>query len=240
MLAFVLEGEPLTMKIDFKGNHFPKSVILFAVFFYVRYGVSYRDLEEIMAERGVEIDHATLNRWVVRFSPLIAANAQARKKPTALSWRMDETYIKVRGKWTYLYRAVDRDGQTLDFMLSESRDTAAADRFFKLAVSTNDIPDRIAIDKSGANLAGLQSLNVILKFTGVGQVIGIVQSKYLNNIVEQDHRFIKRITRPMLGFKAFHSAAATLAGIEAAHMIRKGQLGQAGVSPFKQFAALAP
>jgi putative transposase len=126
---------------------------------------------------------------------------------------MDETYIKVKGKWTYLYRAVDRDGQTLEFMLSERRDTAAARRFFKRAVGTNGIPDRIAIDKSGANLAGLQSLNVILKFTGSGRIIGIVQSKYLNNIVEQDHRFIKRITRPMLGFKAFHSAAATLAGI---------------------------
>jgi len=224
--------------IDFKGNHFPKSVILYAVFFYVRYGVSYRDLEEIMAERGVEIDHATLNRWVVRFSPLIAAEAQARKKRTALSWRMDETYIKVRGKWAYLYRAVDRDGQTLDFMLSQRRDTAAARRFFKRAVGTNGVPDRIAIDKSGANLAGLQSLNVILKFTGTGQMIGMVQSKYLNNIVEQDHRFIKRITRPMRGFKAFHSEAATLAGIEVSHMIRKGQLGQTGVSPFKQFAAL--
>ena len=215
------------MTIDFKGNHFPKSVILYAVFFYVRYGVSYRDLEEIMAERGVEIDHATLNRWVVKFSPLIAANAQARKKPTAVSWRMDETYIKVRGKWMYHYRAVDRDGQTLDFMLSERRDAAAARRFFKRAVAVNGVPERIAIDKSGANLAGLQKLNVILKFTGVGRIIGIVQSKYLNNIVEQDHRFIKRITRPMLGFKAFHSADATLAGIETAHMIRKGQLGQA-------------
>lgn len=152
---------------------------------------------------------------------------------------MDETHIKVRGKWTYLYRALDRDGQTLDFMLSERRDTAAARRFFKRAVGTNGVPDRIAIDKSGANLAGLQSLNVILKFTGSGKTIKIVQSKYLNNIVEQDHRFIKRITRPMLGFKALHSAASTLAGIETAHMIRKGQLGQNGISPFKQFAALA-
>jgi len=192
-----------------------------------------------MAERDVKIDHSTLNRWVVKFSPLIAANAQARKKQTAASWRMDETYIKVRGTWTYLYRAVDRDGKTLDFILSERRDTTAARGFFKRTVGTNGVPDRIAIDKSGANLAGLQSLNVILKFTVVGRIIGIVQSKYLNNIVEQDHRFIKRITRPMLGFKAFHSAAATLAGIETAHMIRKGQLAQKGTPAFKQFADLA-
>jgi putative transposase len=124
-------------------------------------------------------------------------------------------------------------------MLSERSDTTAAGRFFKRAVGTNGVPDRIAIDKSGANLAGLQSLIVILKFTEAGQIINIIQSKYLNNIVEQDRRFIKRITRPMLGFKAFHSASATLAGIETAHMIRKGQLGQTGTSPFKQYAALA-
>jgi putative transposase len=121
-----------------------------------------------MAERGVEIDHATLNRWVVKLSLLIAAKAQARKKPTAVSWRMDETYIKVRGEWTYLYRAVDRDGKTLEFLLPKRRDTAAAGRFFKRAVGTNSVPDRFAIDKSGANLAGLLSLNVILKFTGAG------------------------------------------------------------------------
>jgi putative transposase len=117
------------MTIVFKGSHYSKDVILYAVFFYARYAVSYRNLEEILEERGVVVDHATLNRWVVKFSPLIAANAQVRKRPTDVSWRMDETYIKVRGKWTYLYRAVDRDGQTLDFMLSERRNTAAARRF---------------------------------------------------------------------------------------------------------------
>ena len=106
---------------------------------------------------------------VIKFSPLIAAKAQAKKKPTAISWRMDETCIKVRRKWTYLYRAVDRDGQTLDFRLSEHRDTAAARRFFKRAVGANGVPERIAIDKSGANLAGLQSINVILEFTGAGE-----------------------------------------------------------------------
>jgi len=227
------------MSIDFKGSHYPKDVILYAVFFYVRYAVSYHDLEEIMTERGVQIDHATLNRWVVKYSPAIAKTAQTRKHSTAGSWRMDETYIKVKGKWMYLYRAVDKYGKTLDFMLSRQRDNAAARRFFKRAISTNGVPERIVIDKSGANLAGLQRINVGLKFSQTHRPIEILRVKYLNNIVEQDHRFIKKITRPTLGFKAFHSAAATLAGIEVAHMIRKGQIGQNGMSPFKQFATLA-
>jgi putative transposase len=225
--------------IDFKGVHYPKAVILHAVFFYIRYAVSYRDLEEIMAERGVAVDHATLNRWVVKYSPLIAATAQARKRTTAKSWRMDETYIKVKGRWTYLYRAVDRDGKTLDFLLSERRNLAAARRFFKQAIDANGVPDRVVIDKSGANLAGLQAANVILKFTGKGTLIKILQVKYLNNILEQDHRFIKRITAPTMGFKAFHCAAATIAGIEVAHMIRKGQFGTIGFSAFQQFTELA-
>lgn len=225
--------------VDFKGAHYPKSVVLFAVFFYLRYPVSYRDLEEIMQERGVDVDHATLNRWVIKFSPLIAAKAQAKKRPTAISWRMDETYIKVKGEWMYHYRAVDRDGQTLDFMLSERRNKPAARRFFRRAIDNNGVPDRIVIDKSGANLAGLEAVNVILKFTGTGQTIKIVQVKYLNNILEQDHRFIKRITGRMLGFKAFHSASATLEGIETAHMIRKAQFGTNGITAFQQFAQLA-
>jgi|TARA_R110002126_G_scaffold86592_1_gene209089 putative transposase len=227
------------MGIDFKGVHYPKSVILYAVFFYVRYAVSYRDLEEIMAERGVQVDHARLNRWVVRFAPLIAAQAQKRKRPTAISWRCDETYIKVKGRWTYLYRAVDRDGQTLDFMLSERRDLAAARRFFKHAIAANGVPERVVIDTSGANLAGLQAANVILKFTCSGKTIEIRQVKYQNNILEQDHRFIKRITRPMLGFKAVHSASATISGVETAHMIRKGHIPANGATAFQIFAELA-
>lgn len=222
--------------INFKGVHYPKSVILHAVFFYLRYAVSYRDLEELLVERGVTVDHATLNRWVVKFSPQIADSAQARKRSTATSWRMDETYIKVKGRWTYLYRAVDRDGQTLDFMLSERRDLAAARRFFRQAISANGVPERVVIDKSGANLAGLQAMNTILKFTGSGRAIAVRQVKYLNNILEQDHRFIKWITRPMMGFKAFHSAAATIAGIETAHMIRKGQIAANGATAFQTFA----
>ncbi|MGY9033057.1 MAG: IS6 family transposase [Rhodobacterales bacterium] len=225
--------------VDFKGVHFPQNAILHAVFFYLRYAVSYRDLEEIMEERGVAVDHGTLNRWVVKFAPLIAAQAQSRKKPTAVSWRMDETYIKVKGKWTYYYRAVDNTGKILDFMPSARRNMAAAPAFFKRAICTNGMPNRVVIDKSGANLAGLQSVNVILKFKGSGSTIKILQVKYLNNIIEQDHRFIKRITRQMLGFKAFHSADATLAGIETAHMIRKGQLDANELTAFQQFAGLA-
>ena len=225
--------------IDFKGVHYPKSVILHAVFFYVRYAVSYRDLEEILAERGVQVDHATLNRWVVKYAPQIAAQAQARKRQTAKSWRVDETYIKVKGRWAYLYRAVDRNGKTLDFLLSEHRDLAAARRFLRRAIAANGVPDRVVIDKSGANLAGLHAVNVILKFTGAGKTIKILQVKYLNNLLEQDHRFIKKITAPMRGFKAFHSATATLAGIEAAHMIRKGQIPAKGASAFQIFAGLA-
>lgn len=181
---------------------------------------------------------ATLNRWVVKYAPLLAGHAQVCKRATAMSWRADETYIKVRGKWTYLYRAVDRDGQTVDFMLSVRRDLPAARRFFRKAIARNGTPERIVIDKSGANLAGLQAVNAILKFTGGGSMIEIRQVKYLNNILEQDHRTIKKRIRPILGFKSFVSASATLEGIEAANMIRKGQL-TPGLCPFAQFAALA-
>jgi putative transposase len=205
----------------------------------VHYAVSYRDLEEVMAERGVQVDHARLNRRVVKYSQDIAKVAQSRKQVTAGSWRMDETYIKVKGKWMYLYRAVDKYGKTLDFMLSKRRDKAAARRFVRHAIEVNGIPQRIVIDKSGANLAGLLRINVGLKFSRFHRRIEILRVKYLNNIVEQDHRFIKKITRPNLGFKAFHSATATLAGIEVAHMIRKQQFQSNHSSPFKQFASLA-
>ena len=227
------------MTIDFKGSQYPKSVILYAVFFYVRYAVSYRDLEEIMAERGVGVDHATLNRWVAKFSPLIAKEAHKRKRKTAVSWRMDETYIKVKGNWTYYYRAVDKFGKTLDFMLSEHRDEAAATAFFARTIGNNGFPGKVVIDKSGANLAGLQNMNCVLILNGWCWLIDILQVKYLNNIIEQDHRFIKKLTKQMKGFKSFSSAAATLEGIEVAHMIRKQQFDNSGQSAFQQFAALA-
>ncbi|WP_170432380.1 MULTISPECIES: IS6 family transposase [Ruegeria] len=224
--------------ISFKGAQYPKDVILFAVFFYVRFGVSYRDLEEIMLERGVTVDHTTLNRWVTRYSGAIADAARRRKGPCDRSWRMDETYIKVKGTWVYLYRAVDKHGKTLDFMLFERRNKPAATRFFARMMEVNGLPRKIVIDKSGANTAGIKAINKMLAGFGCPIPIEMVRRKYLNNIVEQDHRFIKRRTRPMLGFKSFASAAATLAGIEVSHMIRKGQFAP-GLCPFKQFAELA-
>lgn len=124
-------------------------------------------------------------------------------------------------------------------MLSERRDLAAARRFFRRAIAANGVPNRVDFDKSGANLAGLQAVNVMLKFTDVGKTVKILQVKYLNNILEQDHRFIERITAPIMGFKAFHSAAATIAGIETAHMIRKGQFPANRLTAFQQFAKLA-
>ena len=224
--------------IPFKGAHFPQAVILHAVFFYLRYGVSYRDLEEILAERGVNVDHATLNRWVVKYAPLVAKTALKRRASTSSSWRLDETYIKVKGVWHYLYRAVDKYGQTTDFMLSACRDLSAAQHFLVKAIRSNaGLPEKRAIDKSGSNIAAFESLNRALSDANSATRVEVMQSKYLNNIVEQDHRFIKRKVGPMMGFGAFASAQATLDGIEVANMIRKGQLGQG--CPFAIFATLA-
>jgi putative transposase len=151
----------------------------------------------------------------------------------------DETYVKVKGKWTYLYRAIDKKGKTLDFMLSERRDEAAATAFFVKAIGKNGWPDKVVTDKSGSNTAGLFNMNCLLVLCGWCWLITLRRTKYLNNIIEQDHRFIKKLTRPMQTFKSLKSASATLAGIEVAHMIRKGQFDQSEQSGFAQFAALA-
>jgi putative transposase len=153
--------------ISFKGTHFPKDIILYAVYFYVRYAVSYRYLEDILEERGVSVDHATLNRWVIKYSASLALEAKKRKRSVSASWRMDESYIKVKGQWVYLYRAVDKFGDTIDFMLSEHRDEAAATAFFKQAINSNGLPDKVVMDKSGANYAGLENINLLLMLAGL-------------------------------------------------------------------------
>lgn len=157
---------------------------------------------------------------------------------------MDETYIKVKGEWMYLCRAVDKEGKTVDFMLSEKRDESAARAFFAKVIDSNGVPHTVTMDKSGANKAGIDTINrnlaLFFMLGGLFLQIKVRQVKYLNNIVEQDHRFIKKITKPMKGFKQFYSAKATLAGIELHHMLRKGQHLHAGKqSIFQKFYGLA-
>ena len=221
--------------IEFKGSHFEREVILWGVRWYVAYPISYRQLEEMMQERGVEVDHSTLNRWVLKYVPLLDEQFRARKRPVGSSWRMDETYVRIKGAWKYLYRAVDKAGATVDFLLTAKRDRKAALRFLRKAIGQNGRPKKITIDKSGANTAAIESYN---KDHEAG--IEIRQVKYLNNIVEQDHRAVKRLVRPMLGLKSFRTAHVTLTGIELMHMIRKGQLQTIGnLRPAQTFYSLA-
>src|SRR5918911_2195989 len=189
------------MAISFKGAHFPQDIILMGVRWYVAYPLSYRHVEELMPERGVPGDHATIQRWVVQYSPLLEAAFHRRKRSVWLSWRMDETYIKVKGQWSYLYRAVDKTGQTIDFLLTEQRDERAAKRFLTQAIRRHGVPDKITIDGSEANEAAIKSYN-----QAHGTAIEIRKIKYLNNVVEQDHRGVQRVKRPMLGFKSFEAA----------------------------------
>jgi putative transposase len=225
------------MAVSFKGAHFPQDIILMGVRWYLAYPLSYRHVEELMEERGVPVDHATIQRWVVKYSPQLEEAFHRRKRPVWISWRMDETYIKVKGQWRSLYRAVDKQGQTIDFLLTEQRDEQAAKRFLTKAIRRHGVPEKITIDGSAANKAAITSYN-----EEHGTAIEIRQIKYLNNIVDQDHRGVKRITCPMLGFKAFDAAQSTLTGIELIHMLRKGQLEgcrEAGRSAAEQFYALA-
>ena len=223
--------------ISFKGRHHKKEMILQCVRWYLSYSLSYRDLEEIMAERGFLVDHSTINRWVVHYAPLLEKEFLCKKKKPGDRWRMDETYIKVKGQWRYYYRAVDKEGNTIDFLLTKRRDKKAALRFFNKAIGRNGKPGLINIDKSGSNKAGIKSYN-----KENNKRIEIRQCKYLNNIVEQDHRNIKRITNSMLGFKSFRCAQATLKGIELMAMLKKGQQRHSVKSyktPTEQFYALA-
>ncbi len=218
----------------FKGNSFPKSIILQAVYFKFRFGLSYRDIEELMAIRGVKVDHATIQRWVFKFTPLLEKEFSKRKKVVGKRWRMDETYIKVKGQWRYLYRAVDKQGNTLDFLLTKRRQRMSAQSFLIKAIENNGKPELISIDKSGANKHAIRVYNKRSL-----SKIKVRQCKYLNNIIEQDHRFVKKRIKVGLGFKEFESAKRTLTGIEIVHMIKKEQLICNRKSLFKLFHSLA-
>jgi transposase-like protein len=189
----------------------------------------------MMLERGIAVDHSTVHRWALKLLPVLEKAFRRCKRTVGKSWRMDETYIRVKGEWRYLYRAVDKAGNTVDFLLRAHRDKAAARRYFEKAIGQNGEPETVTIDKSGSNLAALQALNAERE-----KPIKIRQNKYLNNIVEQDHRAIKRRTRPMMGFKNFRCARIILGGIETMHMIMKGQMKSSATNqtPAEQFYSL--
>lgn len=217
----------------FKHHRYPKAIILQAVYFKLRFTLSYRDVEELLSIRGVQVDHSTIQRWVFKFTPIIEANMHKRKRQVCNSWRMDETYIKVGGKDRYLYRAVDKYGDTIDFLLTKRRMKGSAQKFLNKAIGNNGNPRVINIDKSGANKEGIKTFNKRnfknLKWR---------QCKYLNNIVEQDHRNVKRRIAIDTGFKDFESAQRTLAGIEIVHIIRKNQIKDSKSTAFKTFYSL--
>ena len=220
----------------FKRHRYPKSIILQAVYFKIRFTLSYRDVEEILRIRGVIVDHSTIYRWVYKFSPMIESNMHRRKKQVCDSWRMDETYIKVGGKDRYLYRAVDKYGSTIDFLLTKRRMKGSAQKFLNKAIGNNGKPRIINIDKSGANTSGIRTVN---KGSLSVNKIKIRRVKYLNNIVEQDHRTIKRRISISTGFKEFESAQRTLAGIEIINIIRKNQIKDSKSNWFATFKSLA-
>ena len=199
--------------------HWTLAVMLMCMRRYAACSLSFRHIEEMMAERGVFFDHSTVHRWSIKILPVLTAAGRPRNRPVGRSWRMDETYVKVAGQWKYLHRAADRNADAVDFLLRARRDHAAARAFFERAMDLHGVPEKITIDKSGANTAAITS-----NHADRGLCIEMRQSKYLNSIVERDHRAIKRITRPMLGFKSFRCARILLAGVEVMHMIRKGQL----------------
>ncbi len=213
----------MSTPLVFKWRHFQAEIILLNVRWYCRYALSYRDLEEIMQERGVEVDHSTINRWVLKYAPELEKRIRLHLRGTNDSWRVDETYIKVKGRWKYLYRAVDSQGNTLDFLLCAKRDASAAERFLRktLNAAHTQEPRVINVDK---NAAYPPAVNDLKAEEQLPETTELRQVKYLNNIVEQDHRFIKRLTKPGMGFGSFNTARRTLKGFEAMNMIRKGQV----------------
>jgi IS6 family transposase len=206
----------------FKWRQFEPEVILLAVGWYLRFSLSYREVEELLAERGLFVDHVTVWRWVQRYAPEIQRRLRPRLRPTNDSWRVDETYIRVKGKWVYLYRAVDSRGATIDFLLSAKRDAAAAERFLTKALGAENHPAPRVINTD--KHAGYPPTIVQLKAEGaLEENCRHRPVQYLNNVLEQDHRTIKRRVRASQHFRSFWGAWRTIAGYEAIHMIRKGQ-----------------
>ena len=206
----------------FRRRHFPEEIIVLCVRWYLRYCLSYRDLEEIMAERGVDVDHSTIARWVVHYAPLLNQLIRREMRSPNRSWRVDETYIRVAGRWTYLYRAIDSAGNTIEFLLSPHRDLIAAKSFLQLALSAVQVRPRVInVDGHPAYASAISEL----KHSGeVSRGCLCRLSPYMNNIIEQDHRFVKKRVIASQGFRSAEGALSTIAGYEAMNIIRKGQI----------------
>jgi transposase-like protein len=204
----------------FKGRHYDGQIIIRCVSWYTSFKLSLRDLVIMMADRGITLTHTTILRWVQHYLPEFQKRWSRYARPVGGSWRMDETYIKVKGSWVYLYRAVDKAGRTIDFFLSRNRDVAAAKTFLRNAMKNRRTPTKITLDAYAASHRAVREM----KETGeLPRRVKVRSSQYLNNLVEQDHRRIKQRIRPMLGFKRFDHAAVTISGIELAEQIKKGQ-----------------
>jgi transposase, IS6 family len=207
----------------FRGRHFQDEVIVICVRRYLRYSLSYRDLEALMAERGVQVDHPTIARWVLRYAPILNQGMRRHIRYINRSWRVDETYVRVAGKWTYLYRALDSEGNTIDFLLSPNRDRVAAKYFLQLALwRTGHLRPRVI------NVDGHPAYpSVIVELKQRGELPLSCQcrpSRYLNNLIEQDHRFIKKRIVASQWFRSVEGAVNTIQGYQAMHMISKGQV----------------
>jgi transposase, IS6 family len=207
----------------FQWRHCKPEIIVCGVRWYLRSALSYRDVEEVMRERGLAVDHTTVFRWVQRGAPELDHRCRPHLTATHDSYRVDETYITIKKVWHYLYRAVDSDGQTLDFLLTPTRDAKAAKKFFRKVLSArHTVPSRvITVEKNAAYPPASSDFQHEGRLPERGQ---LQQSKDLHNVVEQDQRFVKRRVTPGLGFGSFHTAQRTLRGYEAMPMIRKGQL----------------
>jgi transposase-like protein len=215
-----METAPYRSSSLFRSRHFDSAIIVLCVRWYITYKLSYRDLRDMMAERGIDLAHTTILRWVQRYVPEFEKRWNHYARRVGSSWRVDETYIKVRGVWKYLCRAVDKQGNTVDFLLTQNRDIEAAKRFFTQAIEKHTAPEKITLDGYAATHTAVREL----KESHILPINVLVRtSKYLNNLIEQDHRRVKQRVYPMLGFKRFENAAVTIRGIELAHKIRKRQ-----------------
>src|SRR6202035_2359319 len=204
----------------FRGRHFDQQIVVLCVRWYLSFKLSYRDLVAMMGERGISLAHTTILRWVQQYTPEFQKRWNRFARPVGGSWRMDETYVRVKGEWTYLYRAVDKAGKTVDFYLSPKRDVNAAKAFLRKAMKSQRIPTKITLDAYAASHRAVADL----KEKGeLPKRVRIRTSKYLNNRIEQDHRRVKQRLRPMLGLKSFRTAVVVIAGVELAEKIKKRQ-----------------